>query len=131
VSSSAAHVGYRIRIGIGWNTGAVLIYKILLPGEWHEFEASGEFGGSPFDRTSGFVHCSARDQAGDTAVRVFGGEPELVVVAIDAGALGDSVRWEVAGDGRGTFPHVYGSVPLSAVAAVHRVAGAALVEDAL
>jgi uncharacterized protein (DUF952 family) len=106
----------------------VLIYKILLPDEWASFEAAGRFDGSPLDRASGFVHCSARDQVSGTARRFFGTEPSLVIVAIDTDALGAAVRWEEAPDG-GVFPHVYASVPLDAVAAVHRVSGASSVDD--
>ena len=108
----------------------MLIYKILLPAEWAAFETAGRFDGSPFDHSSGFIHCSSRTQVGATAVRVFGQEPELVVVAVETDALGDVVRWEAAPDG-GTFPHVYASVPLDAVVAVHRVAGASSVDAAL
>lgn len=108
----------------------MLIYKILLPAEWAAFEAAGRFDGSPFDRASGFVHCSSREQVAATAARVFGAEPELVVVAVDADPLGDAVRWERAPDG-GIFPHVYASLPLDAVTAVHRVAGAPAVAAAL
>ncbi len=108
----------------------MLIYKILLPTEWAEFETTGRFDGSPFDRSSGFIHCSSREQVGATAVRVFGQEPALVVVAVQTRALGESVRWEAAPDG-GPFPHVYGPIPLSAVVAVHEVAGAGAVDQAL
>jgi uncharacterized protein (DUF952 family) len=101
----------------------VLIYKILLPAEWAEFGAEGCFAGSPFDRSSGFIHCSSRDQVGRTAMRVFASEPDLVVVAVDTGALGESVRWEAAPDG-GLFPHVYGPLPLDAIVAVHEIPGA-------
>ena len=110
--------------------GAVLIYKILLPLEWAQFEVDGRFDGSPFDHSSGFVHCSSREQVAATAIRVFPHEPTLVVVALDAALLGRHVRWEEAPDG-GEFPHVYASVPLDAVVAVPHVAGAALVDDAL
>lgn len=104
----------------------MLIYKILLPPEWSEFEGRGHFDGSPFDRGSGFIHCSSRAQVGPTALRVFPDEPALVVVALDTGLLGDALRWEPAPDG-GTFPHVYAPLPRGAVAAVYHVAGAALV----
>lgn len=107
----------------------MLIYKILLPAEWAGFEAAGRFDGSPFDHESGFIHCSSREQVGPTALRVFPDEPALVVAAIDAEALGESVRWEESTDG--LFPHVYAPVPREAVAAVYEVAGAAAVEDAL
>jgi len=49
----------------------VLIYKILLPDEWSQFEAAGRFDGSPFDASSGFVHCSSGEQVPATAVRYF------------------------------------------------------------
>jgi uncharacterized protein (DUF952 family) len=93
----------------------LLIYKILLPAEWAQFEAAGRFTGSPFDHSSGFIHCSAREQAAGTALLVFPHEPELVIAALDTGLLGDAVRWELA----------------PAVAAVYRVAGAASVAAAL
>ncbi|MFD0742459.1 DUF952 domain-containing protein [Phytohabitans flavus] len=109
----------------------MLIYKILLPAEWAEFEAAGRFDGSAFDHESGFIHCSSREQVGPTALLVFPAEPALVIAAIDADALGESVRWEAAGDGRGLFPHVYGSVPRDAVTAVYEVAGAAEVDKTL
>jgi uncharacterized protein (DUF952 family) len=108
----------------------VPIYKILLPSEWADFERRGRFDGSPFDRQSGFVHCSSRAQVGATARRVFPEEPELVVVALDTGLLGDAVRWEAAPDG-GTFPHVYAPLPRAAVVAVHRLAGASMVDTVL
>ena len=112
------------------DSGTVLIYKILLPGEWGAFEAAGSFDGSPFDRDSGFIHCSSREQLRATAMRVFPHEPDLVVAAVDAAVLGGSVRWEDAPNG-GPFPHVYASLPLSAVAAVYQVPGATAIDEAL
>jgi uncharacterized protein (DUF952 family) len=108
----------------------MMIYKILLPREWADFEAAGRFDGSSFDRSSGFIHFSSREQVGGTARRFFADEPELVVVAVDAGAMGESLRWEPASDG-GTFPHVYGSLSLGVVLAVYHVAGAQTVDEAL
>lgn len=97
------------------------IYKILLPSEWAEFEAAGRFDGSPFDASSGFVHCSSREQVPATARRFFADAGPLVVVALDESRLG-AVRWEVASDG-GAFPHVYGPLTRAAVVAVHDVPG--------
>lgn len=107
----------------------MLIYKILLPSEWADFEAAGGFDGSPFDRESGFVHCSSRDQVGRVAGHLFAQEPTLVVAALDADTLGGAVRWEPS-DGE-LFPHVYASLPLNVVVAVHRIAGAGSVDEAL
>jgi len=107
----------------------VTIYKILLPQEWARFQEQGRFDGSPFDGTSGFVHCSSRAQVAATAARFFAEERALVVVALDETRLGD-VRWETASDG-GVFPHVYGPLLASAVVDVHQVAGPAVVEETL
>ena len=106
----------------------MLIYKILLPGEWAEFEAAGRFDGSPLDLRDGFIHCSSRDQVAGTAVRHFGDQTELVVLAVDPLVLGKWLRWEVSRNG-GPFPHVYAPLPRAAVVAVHRIAGAASVDE--
>lgn len=107
----------------------MLIYKILLPDEWARFQAAGHFDGSPFDHSSGYIHCSARDQVATTAARVFTDAPELVIVALDPDRLTD-VRWEETPD-RGAFPHVYAPLPLTAVTNIHHVTGAAAVDETL
>ncbi|MEV4827068.1 DUF952 domain-containing protein [Micromonospora sp. NPDC049257] len=108
----------------------MLIYKILLPTEWAGFEAAGRFDGSPLDHSSGFIHCSSREQVAATALRFFAQEPTLVVAALDTRLLGAAVRWEDAPDG-GPFPHVYAALPIDAVVTVHQVAGASSVDDAI
>jgi uncharacterized protein (DUF952 family) len=107
----------------------VLIYKILLPPEWAVLDSAGRFDGSPFDVESGFIHCSSRAQVAGVAKRVFAEEPALVVVAVDADALGDTVRWEEASDG--IYPHIYGTLARDAVTAVYPVPGADAVDGAL
>lgn len=106
----------------------MLIYKILRPSEWAEFEASGAFDGSPDDRRDGFIHCSSREQVAATAARIFSEEPELVLLALTVDSLGDTVRWEPSSDGA-LFPHVYGRLPRDSVVAVHHVAGAAGIHE--
>jgi uncharacterized protein (DUF952 family) len=108
----------------------VLVFKILLPDEWAGFESSGRFDGSAFDRQSGFIHCSSRQQVGSTAQRFFADEPDLVVLTVDPQLLGDTLRWEPASNGE-LFPHVYGALPRAAVVSVHHVAGATQVEKTL
>lgn len=48
----------------------------------------------------------------------------------DTTVLGDFVRWEDASNG-GPFPHIYASLPLSAVTAVYKVAGASALDEAI
>ncbi|GAA4258698.1 DUF952 domain-containing protein [Dactylosporangium darangshiense] len=102
------------------------IYKILLPAQWDAFQAAGVFEGSPLDLADGYVHLSTGEQVSGTAARYFAGEPDLVVLAVDAEALGERLRWEESPRG-GTFPHLYAPLPMSAVLAVHRFPGAAAV----
>jgi uncharacterized protein (DUF952 family) len=108
----------------------VTVYKIFLPQEWDAFEAAGQFDGSAFDRESGFIHLSARDQVAETARRVFPDEPVLVIAAIDDSLVSEPLRWEATSD-RGRFPHLYGTLPRSAVTATYVVAGAREVQDVL
>ena len=108
----------------------MLIYKILRPPEWAEFESSGTFEGSLDDRRDGFIHCSSRSQVAATSLRFFADQPELIVVTLQADALEGAVKWERASTGE-LFPHVYAALPMHVVVAVHHVDGAETVGDVL
>jgi uncharacterized protein (DUF952 family) len=90
------------------------IYKVLRGAEWSEAQASGSFAGSPDDARDGFIHFSTAEQLEGTLERHFAGEPNLVVLEVDAAALGDALRWEPSRGGA-LFPHLYGALPMSAV----------------
>jgi uncharacterized protein (DUF952 family) len=90
-----------------------LIYKIAPAALWAEAERSGAFAGSPADRADGYIHFSTRDQAAETAARHFAGQADLVLIAVDAGRLGDELKWE-ASRGGALFPHLYGPLPVAA-----------------
>ena len=109
----------------------MVIYKILRPAEWEEFQVNGEFEGSAHDLRDGFIHLSDRGQVVETAQRVFSDEPELVIAAIDTDAVAEWLRWEEAPRRGGSFPHVYAALPLSAVVEVYRVASPAEIDAAL
>ncbi|NUR69220.1 MAG: DUF952 domain-containing protein [Hamadaea sp.] len=107
------------------------IYKLLRPAEWAEFQAAGQFDGTPFDHESGFIHCSSREQVQTTALRVFGPRTPLVVLAVSEEDLGGTVKWELA-PGRGeAFPHIYGTLPLSAVTGAFEADDASELDDVL
>jgi uncharacterized protein (DUF952 family) len=94
-----------------------LIYKICPAALWRDAEAAGEFAGAPVDRRDGYIHFSTAEQVAETAQRHFAGEGDLVVVAVDAQALGEALRFEPSRGGA-LFPHLYGPLPLSAVRSV-------------
>lgn len=76
----------------------------------------GLFAGAPVDLADGFIHLSTADQLAGTLDKHFAGQHGLHVTAVDLSALGDAVRWEES-RGRQLFPHIYGTLPLSAVIA--------------
>lgn len=82
------------------------IYKIFRRDEWAEFEAAGETAGAPIDLKDGFVHFSTAEQAAETAEKHFAGVDDLMVLACDAEAMGDDLRWEPSRGGA-LFPHLY------------------------
>src|SRR5262245_30376299 len=90
------------------------IYKICTAVEWREAEQAGTYRGSAADRRDGFIHFSTGTQAAETAAKWFIGQHDLVLIAVDAGALGDSLKWEPSRGGA-LFPHLYGALPLDAV----------------
>src|SRR5436190_19658685 len=89
------------------------IYKICTASEWQEAERAGRYRGSAVDLKDGFIHFSTAEQAAETAAKWFAGQRDLVLVAIDAGALGDKLKWEPSRGGA-LFPHLYGELPVKA-----------------
>jgi uncharacterized protein (DUF952 family) len=95
----------------------LLIYKICPEALWYEAERAGRFDGAPVDRADGYIHFSAADQLRETAARHFFGQEGLLLIAVDADALGDRLRWETSRGGA-LFPHLYAPLLLSAVRSV-------------
>jgi len=90
------------------------IYKICSASEWREAERQGVYRGSEVDLSDGFIHFSTAAQVESTARKHFAGQKGLFLIAIDADALGDSLRWEPAREGA-LFPHLYDELDFAAV----------------
>lgn len=91
-----------------------IIYKICDAALWREAERIQLFRGAAIDAQDGYIHFSGADQVADTAATHFAGVADLVLVAVDAQALGAALKWEPSRAGA-LFPHLYGVMPLSAV----------------
>jgi len=91
-----------------------IIYKICSRPLWKAAEAAKVFEGAPIDLQDGYIHFSTAAQARETAEKHFAGQDDLVLVAVEAERLGDALRYEPSRGGD-LFPHLYGSLPLSAV----------------
>ncbi len=92
-----------------------LIFKILPRAEWETAVARGQFAGSGIDLADGYIHFSSAAQKDETLRLHFAGRTDLVLVAVEAEALGGALKWE-ASRGGVLFPHLYG--PLSVALAV-------------
>ena len=90
-------------------------YKVLTAEQFDQFKADGLFKGAPVDLADGYIHMSTREQAAETVAKHFAGQDRLVMLMIDLASLGDAVKWEVSRGGA-LFPHLYGELPMSAVA---------------
>ncbi len=95
------------------------IYTLVRQADWAAAELAGEYTGSADDRRDGFLHFSTAAQLRATATRHRAGEADLVIVEAALAALGAALRFEPpAGSRAGLFPHLYGPLPMAAVAQV-------------
>ncbi|MEM7731384.1 MAG: DUF952 domain-containing protein [Pseudomonadota bacterium] len=84
----------------------MLILKIFRADEWRAFRRDGVTWGAPIDLADGFIHFSTPAQAAETAALHFAGVEGLMLIAVDADALGDALKWEVSRGGA-EFPHLF------------------------
>ncbi len=94
------------------------IYILVGATAWRAAQAAGRYDGSADDVRDGFLHFSTAAQVRASAAKHHAGAADLLLVAVDAAALGPALRWEPARSRPGLFPHLYGPLPLSAVRSV-------------
>jgi len=91
-----------------------IIYKICPAAAWREAERLGIYRGSADDARDGYIHFSTASQVAGTARKFFAGQSGLLLIEVDADALGDALRWERSRNDE-LFPHLYGALDLGAV----------------
>lgn len=101
-------------------TGAVA-YKIVDAKAWAQAREAGEYTGSPVDKADGYIHMSTGAQLAETARKHYAGQSSLRLLTVDLTAVDDALKWEPSRGGA-LFPHLYGSLPVSAVARVQALA---------
>jgi uncharacterized protein (DUF952 family) len=92
------------------------IYHLSRRADWDRARAAGSYEGSREDTADGFLHFSTALQVTGSAAKHRSGERGLVLLEVDSAALGEALKWEPARGGE-LFPHLYGPLPVSAVAA--------------
>jgi len=94
-----------------------IIYHACRAAEWRAAKEMGVYEGSPQDKLDGFIHLSSCGQVVESVARHKAGEDDLVLLSVNALALGEALKWEPAGNGQ-LFPHLYSALPLAAVVRV-------------
>lgn len=92
----------------------MLIFKIFRTEEWQELRRTGETDGAPIDVADGYVHFSTAVQAEETAAKHFADADGLFLIAVDAEAAGDALKWETSRN-NDLFPHLYRKMTLQDV----------------
>ena len=98
-----------------------MILHITLHKDWEKAQLEGSYT-APSLKSEGFIHCSTVKQTVDTANIFFRGQNGLVLLLIDENKLESECKYEdPTGGGKHDpdagklFPHVYGSINISAV----------------
>ncbi len=104
-----------------------VIYRLIAREAWLEAERGGTFHGSAHDLRDGFIHFSSAAQVPETAAKHYAGQANLLLLHVSVTALAAPLRWEISRNGE-LFPHLYGTLPVSAV---HRVEAVPLSNDGM
>ncbi len=92
-----------------------LIFKIATKADWAQAERAGHFDGSAHDKADGFIHFSTASQLAETLRLYYAGVNDILLIAVDGKALGETLKWEHAPSRGEDFPHLFAPLPLSAV----------------
>lgn len=90
-----------------------MIYRLSERADWRAAQTSGLYLSADLGM-EGFIHASTAQQVMGVAFRYYQNRSDLVLIEMEEGPLGETLRWEASTGGE-LFPHVYGPIPLQAV----------------
>ena len=100
-----------------------MIFHIASKAGWLEAQSRGEYA-APSLKSEGFIHCSAAQQVLRVANAFYRGRTDLILLQIDEAKLVPELKWEPPAGAPAPgispadkFPHIYGPINLTAVAA--------------
>jgi glutathione S-transferase len=94
------------------------IYHIAVAGDWARACRDGKYTMSTRGRTlaeEGFIHASTAGQVALVANAFYRGEPDLLLLVIDAGRVAGEIRYEHVPGQAQPYPHIYGPLNIDAV----------------
>lgn len=92
------------------------VYHFADPDDWALAQPLGAYAPLALAR-DGFLHCATQAQLAGVIERHQRGRGELILLHVDAAALGDALRYDPSPRSGEAYPHMYGAIPLSAVRA--------------
>lgn len=92
------------------------VYRLIAAADWAAAREAGFVAPSEVDRRDGYIHLSKRSQAPETARRYYRDVADLLALEISAPSLGASLKYELAPSRGEHFPHLYGELPVTAIA---------------
>jgi uncharacterized protein (DUF952 family) len=104
------------------------IYKILTPEQWTGFQDASLFEGNPDDKNDGYIHMSYHSQIARTHKKFFDGRDDVLLAHVDPAMLDPgTLRPEANRPGGSVYPHIYGTIPMTAVVETETLAQSMLV----
>lgn len=94
------------------------LFHITSRAEANHAQRAGDYVSAGYE-AEGFIHCSYAHQVTAVADQRFKGRMDLVLLEIDRSLLDADVFDENLEGGTELFPHLYGTLPWSAVRRVH------------
>jgi uncharacterized protein (DUF952 family) len=94
------------------------IYHIATAADWARACQDGQYTTSTRGRTlaeEGFIHTSAAGQVARVANSFYRGEPDLLLLVIDAARVEEEIRYEPVPGQAQPYPHIYGPLNIDAV----------------
>lgn len=90
------------------------IYKVASREIYDASLEEGRFVGQPIDLKDGYIHFSSAPQLSETIRLYFAGLGDQVLFQVPSAPLGAALKWE-ASRGGDLFPHLFATLPMSAV----------------
>ncbi len=90
-----------------------MIFHIAPRADWAAARAAGRYAAGSL-ASDGFIHCSNAEQVAMVADRFYADATDLVLLCIDPALVEADLVFDQTPDG--SFPHIYGAIPISAVA---------------
>ncbi len=94
------------------------IYHIATSADWARAGQDGTYTMSTRGRTlaeEGFIHTSTAGQVALVANAFYRGEPDLLLLVIDAARVDSEIRYEPVPGHAQPYPHIYGPLNIDAV----------------